>query len=67
MPKPHNRQPQTRILNIDGDLYLILARRADCMLARKLTGKDRELAEKLLDDIQFEIEAHILGYEGPES
>lgn len=64
MPKQPERKPQTRILNIDGELYLILARRSDCLLARRLSGKDRELAERMLDDIQFEIEAHIQGYEG---
>lgn len=67
MPKQRKMKPQTRILYIDGDIYLILARRADCMLARKLTGKDRELAEKTLDDAQYEVENHVLGYEGPNS
>ena len=67
MPKPPERTRQTRLVRIDGDLYLILARRSDCLLARRLSGEHLDLAEKMLDDIQFEIEAHILGYEGPES
>ena len=65
MNKPREIKRQTRVLNIDGELYLILAKRMDVLVAMRLTGDKREFAEKLLDDVHFEIESHVVGYEGP--
>ena len=65
MSKPREIKRQTRVLSIDGELSLILAKRKDVLVAMRLTGEKREFAEKLLDDVQFEIEAHVVGYEGP--
>ena len=65
MSKPREIKRPTRVLHIDGELYLILAKRKDVLVAIRLTDDKREFAEKLLDDVQFEIEAHVVGYGGP--
>jgi len=65
MAKRRSRKRQTRLLDVDGQLYLIVARRADVMVAIKLTGPKLELASRVLDDTHFEIEAHVIGFEPP--
>lgn len=61
MPTPRRPKPRTRVVVIDGEVFLLKWKRKNIVETRRLTGFDRELALRMLDDIQAEIEAHVLG------
>ncbi len=58
MSKPRRR---TRVVVLDGEVYLLNWRRRDVVLFRRLKGWEREFALRHLDDAHADIEAHILG------
>ena len=61
MPKPRKPKRRTRVVVIDGEVFLLLWRRRDIVQMRRLKGWEREMALRMLDDVQAEIEAHVLG------
>jgi len=61
MPKPRRPKRRTRIVIIDGEVFLLLRRRGRVVGLRRLEAFEREMALRMLDDIQAEIEAHVLG------
>lgn len=61
MPKPREPKRITRVVIIDGEVFLLLRKRGRVVGLRRLQAFEREMALRLLDDIQAEIEAHVLG------
>jgi len=61
MPKRRELKRRTRIVIIDGEVFLLQRRRGRVVGLRRLKAFEREMALRMLDDIQAEIEAHILG------
>ena len=64
MPKQRRPDRCTRIVIIDGEVFLLLREHGDVVGLRRLEAFERELALRMLDDIQAEIEAHVLGARG---
>ena len=58
MSKPRKR---TRVVVLDGEVFLLKWRRRDVVVFRRLKGWEREFALRHLDDVQAEIEARVLG------
>ncbi|MBO6936792.1 MAG: hypothetical protein JJ863_17615 [Deltaproteobacteria bacterium] len=52
-----------RVLFVGDELYLIVARENGNLVAERLSGRRRESATKMLDDVHAEIAAHLLGFE----
>ncbi len=63
MPKRREPKRPTRIIIIDGEVFLLQRRRDRVVGLRRLKAFEREMALRMLDDIQAEIEAHVLGAE----
>jgi len=63
MRKPRRPKRRTRIVIIDGEVFLLLRRDGRVVGLRRLKAFEREMALRMLDDIQAEIEAHVLGSE----
>lgn len=61
MPRPRR---QTRIVVIDDEVFLVRWKGRGIRALKRLRGEERELALRMLDDIQAEIEAHVLGAGG---
>ncbi|MFW6031164.1 MAG: hypothetical protein ACOC9T_01115 [Myxococcota bacterium] len=58
MPKPRRK---TRIIVIDGEVLHVRWCGRTISSVRQLSGWERELPLRMLDDVQFEIEATLLG------
>lgn len=61
MPRPPRK---TRIVVIDGEVLHLRWRGWTIASVRRLEGWERELALRMLDDVQAEIEAHVVGGRG---
>ncbi len=60
MTKRRSPRRETRVLRVDGDLYLVVGKNKDALVTRRLRGRNRALAQQMLDDCQFEIWAHLV-------
>ena len=64
MPKPpHSRlaPPRSRFFWLDGDLYYVSDRTDEDLMAVRLLGEDRELALRMLEENEIELESRLLG------
>ena len=64
MPRRPEPKRITRIVIIDGEVFLLLRKGGQVVGLRLLETFERELALRMLDDIHAEIEAHVLGAGG---
>ena len=64
MPRPpHSRSPapRSRFFWLDGDLYYVSDRTDEDLMAVRLLGEDRELALRMLEENDIELESRLLG------
>ena len=64
MPRPLDVPRFTRVVVIDGEVFLLIRNGRRVVGLRQLRAFEREMALRMLDDIQAEIEAHVLGAGG---
>lgn len=60
MTKRRRRKRETRILEVDGEIYLVVSRRESGLVTQRLCGKERRFTERMLDDCHAEIWAHLV-------
>lgn len=62
MPKKR-REPKlvTRVLVVDGEPHLIIERRCEGLITRRLRGWERAHALRLIESWQADVESHVLG------
>lgn len=61
---PKRRRPKrrrSRFFELDGDVYLVSERDDEQLVAVRLTGHDRELVLRMVEENEIEMESRILG------
>lgn len=62
MPKPRRaKRRRSRFFVLDGDVYLVSDRDEEQLVAVRLTGRDRELVLRMVEENEVEMESRILG------
>lgn len=64
MPKRRRARFTTRILIIDGETHLITERTRTGVRTRRLRGRTELALLRALDDVQYELEAGLVGARG---
>lgn len=59
--KPRRSPRRTRVLLIDGDVHVVVERTHGGLTTERLGGRDAEVVLNALDDVQYDLAAHILG------
>ena len=61
---PKRRRPRlrrSRFFELDGDIYLVSERDEEQLVAVRLTGRDRELVLRMVEENEVEMESRVLG------
>ena len=62
MPRPRrSKRRRSRFFELDGDVYLVSEQDEEQLVAVRLTGRDRELALRMIAENEVEMESRILG------
>lgn len=57
----HYESPYTAVLVVDGDYYLIVDRRRDGFVARRLSKAEAVVVRRAFDDVHADLEARLVG------
>lgn len=61
MPRPRRPKRSSRFFELDGDVYLVSERDDEQLVAVRLTGRDRELVLRMIEENEIEMESRVLG------
>ncbi len=62
MRRPRSRKRRrSRFFELDGDVYLVSERDEEQLVAVRLTGRDRELVLRMIEENEVEMESRVLG------
>ena len=62
MPKRRrSKQRRSRFFELDGDVYLVSERDEEQLVAVRLTGRDREIVLRMVEENEIEMESRMLG------
>lgn len=61
MPRPRRPKRRSRFFELDGDVYLVSERDDEQLVAVRLTGRDRELVLRMIEENEIEMESRVLG------